>query len=105
MKNYENDPTSSHHVKRSASRASKILDASYKKADIPEIINNLNHLNNKGNNKLEKLLTKFESLFHVTLGNFYCEPVELNLKLGEDKQYHANRVFTVPQIQLETLKT
>ena len=105
MKNDENDPTLSHHVKQSASRASKILDASYKKADVPEIINNLNHLNNKGKNKLEKLLTKFEYLFHGTLGNFDWEPAELNFKPGEDKPYHANRAFAVPQIHHETLKT
>ena len=52
--------------------------------------------------KLLKLLTKFEDLFDGTLGDWDIEPVSLKLKEGA-KPYHG-RPFPTPKAHKETLK-
>ncbi len=60
----------------------KILDAKYEKADLSAVIaDNCKHLSVPGQEKLRKLLTKFENLFDGTLGDWDTEPVSLKLRV------------------------
>ena len=65
-----NNPDASAHAKASASRATEILDASYEKADLNKIVDNISTINIGERKKLLKMLTKYESLFDGTLGDF-----------------------------------
>ena len=59
----------------------KILDAKYEKADLNAVVaDNCKHLSVPDQEKLLKLLTKFEDLFDGTLGDWDTEPVSLKLK-------------------------
>ena len=57
-------------VAESTSRLKKILDAKYEKANLPEIVESSIHLKDDQKIKLKKLLTKYESLFDGTLGQW-----------------------------------
>ncbi len=60
-------------------RMVKILDAKYKKADLPAIIReNCSHLTASNREKLLSVLLKFESLFNGALGDWKLPPVSLN---------------------------
>jgi hypothetical protein len=79
------------------------LDAKYEKADLNAVVNETcNHLSVPDQEKLLKLLTKFEDLFDVTLGDWDTEPVSLKVKEGT-KQYHG-MPFPSPKSHKETLK-
>ena len=55
----------------------KILDASYEKADLPELIKtNCTNLSPSEQAKLLEVLKEFEDLFDGTLGVWDTEPVE-----------------------------
>ena len=83
-------------VMAASGRAKTILDADYKKADIPKFVEELTHLSNSEKNKLLFLLREFESLFDGTLGSFDTNPLSLSLK-KDAKAYHA-KAYTVPQV-------
>ena len=84
-------------------RVVKILDAKYEKADLNAVVaDNCKHLSVPDQEKLLKLLTKFEDLFDGTLGDWDTEPVSLKLKEGA-KPYHG-RPFPTPKAHKETLK-
>jgi hypothetical protein len=58
------------------SRAIRILDANYDKADLQSIMkNNCKHLSADQQNKLLQLLMKYELLFDGTLGDWKTKPV------------------------------
>ena len=81
----------------------QILVAKYKKANLPEVVeNNCKHLNNDKREELLQLLYKYEELFDGTLGDWKTEPVKLELK-KDAKPFHS-RPFQVPKIYVETLK-
>jgi len=61
----------------------KILDANYKKADLDEIVQGANQLNQAEKQQLYELLNKYEDLFDGTLGCWEINPVRLELKEGE----------------------
>jgi hypothetical protein len=70
-------------------RMVKILDAKYKKADLPAIIReNCSHLTASDREKLLSVLLRFESLFDGTLGDWKLPPVSFELKEGM-KPYHG----------------
>ena len=98
------DPSASEHVINAAKRANRILDSSYEKADIKLIVDKITTINNAEKKSVLKLLTKFETLFDGTLGDFNCEPADLQLKPGENTRYHTKRAFSVPYIHWEILK-
>jgi hypothetical protein len=84
-------------------RAIKILDATYEKADIPKIVReNYQHLTSDQQNKLLRLLLRFEQLFDGTLGDWKTSPAKLYLRDGI-RPYHG-RAFPVPFIHKATLK-
>jgi hypothetical protein len=90
-------------TREATKRAVKILDAKYEKANLPEIVqNNCKHLTVTQRHSLLKLLSKYETLFDGTLGDWQTKPVSFQLKEGI-KPYHG-RAFPVPHIHLKTLR-
>ncbi len=67
----------------------EILDAKYKKADLPAIIKeNCSHLTANEREKLLSVLLKFQLLFDGTLGDWKLPPVSIELKEGM-QPYHG----------------
>ena len=70
------------------------MDAKYEKADLNAVIaDNCKHLSVPDQEKLLKLLTKFEDLFDGTLGDWETKLVSLKLKKGA-KPYHDSPFWT-----------
>jgi len=88
-------------TEEATSRVVRILDANYKKANLPEIVNTCSHLNPKEQNMLLELLTEYEPLFDGTLGAWNTTPVSFELKEGA-RPYHG-RAFPIPKIHKETI--
>jgi hypothetical protein len=83
-------------------RVTRILDAKYQKADLQSIVrDNSKHLSADQQKKLLQLLTKYESLFGGTLGDWKTKPVSYQLKEGVSP-YHG-RAFPVPKVHKETI--
>jgi hypothetical protein len=61
-------------------RAVRILDANYKKADLPAVVKTCTHLSQHKQNELLEVLQKFEDLFNGTLGDWKTKPVSFKLK-------------------------
>jgi hypothetical protein len=84
-------------------RVTQILDAKHQKADLQSIVrNNCKHLSTDQQKKLLQLLTKYESLFDGTLGDWKTKPVSFQLKEGVSP-YHG-QAFPVPKVHKETVK-
>ena len=61
----------------------RIVNANYQKADLQSIVtDNCKHLSTDQQKKLLQLLTKYESLFDGTLGDWKTKPVSFQLKAG-----------------------
>jgi hypothetical protein len=82
----------------------EILDAKYEKANLRAITEEecLNYLSATKRNKLLKLQQEFEELFDGTLGDWDCNLVSLQLKVGA-QPYHG-RPFPIPKKHADTLK-
>ena len=66
-----------------------ILDDRFKKANIPEVLdNNRKHLNIDKQNKLLRLLIQYEELFNETLGDWKGESVNFELRPNA-KSFHG----------------
>ena len=89
-------------VSKETKRIKKILDAKYKKANLDELVPTLNYLNKNKQNKLYKLLKKYEAMFDGTLGNYTGSKYKIELRENVTP-YHA-RPFPIPKIHEETLK-
>jgi hypothetical protein len=90
------------HIHASSKRQTRILDASYKAADLSEIIKCISTIDDVEKNSSIKSTKKHEHLFDGTLGDF--ETSEVSLTLKEDaKPYHA-KAFPVPKKNHYTLK-
>ena len=84
-------------------RVEGILDATYEKADLPNVINeNCSHLSSENKAKLLRLLQKIEELFDGTLGDFQTDPVSFSLKDGA-QPYHG-KAFPIPHVHKATFK-
>jgi hypothetical protein len=79
----------------------RILDATYKKADLQAIAKGCTHLSSEEQNMLLELLTNYEPLFDGTLGAWKTTPVSFELKEGA-KPYHG-RAFPIPKALKETI--
>jgi hypothetical protein len=82
-------------------RAVQIIDANYKKADLPAVIKTCTHLSQHKQNELLEVLQEFEDLFDGTLGDWKTKPVNLELKNGTTP-YHG-RAFPIPKVHTETI--
>jgi hypothetical protein len=61
----------------------KILDAKYEKKDLDTYFKLVNHLDSMQKSSLKLLLSKYEHLFDVLLGDRKTDPVDSRLKSGE----------------------
>ena len=77
----------------------KILDSTYAKVDLEHVVN-ASHVNAEERTLLLSLLEKFDDLFDGTLGDWYTEPVDLELK--PDPRPFNSRYYPVPRINKET---
>ena len=72
------------------------------KADLQSIVKDkCKHLSANQQKKLLQLLTKYESLFDGTLGEWKTKPVSFQLKEGVSP-YHG-QAFPVPKVHKETI--
>ena len=88
-------------TEQATQRVVHILDANYKKADLPEVVKTCTHLSQHEQNELLEVLLEFEDLFDGTLGDWKTEPVSFELK-RDAKPYHS-RAFPIPRKHRETI--
>jgi hypothetical protein len=88
-------------TEQATQRVVHILDANYKKADLPEVVKTCTHLSQHEQNELLEVLLEFEDLFDGTLGDWKTEPVSFELK-RDAKPYHS-RAFPIPHKHRETI--
>ncbi len=82
--------------------AMKILDASYKKADLQAVVKDkCTHLISAKKEKLLELLKAFGHIFGGTLGNWRTKPVSFQLNDGATP-YHG-RAFPIPKVHKDVL--
>ena len=90
-------------VQQMINRATKVLDANYKKANIKEYLDEeCAELSAKQRQQLEKIITKYEILFGGGLGKWNRDPVSFSLK--PNAKLVQSRPFQVHHIHQETLK-
>ena len=76
-------------VQQATERVSRILDASYEKANLVEVVKkHCCHLFKDRHEEILKLLLQFEDLFDGTLEEFHTNPVHLDLKEGAVPKHH-----------------
>ena len=81
-----------------------ILDAKYKKANLDNIYQQVDHnLTNNEQKSLLKLLKKYEDLFDGTLATFTRKPYDIKLK--DNAEPHHTQPFPVPKIHELILKS
>ncbi len=84
-------------------RTVEILDAKYKKADIPKLVStNCKHLSSLEQDLIVNWLPEFENLFYGTIGYWQTEPMFFKFKEGAES-YHG-WVYPVPQVHKAILK-
>eukprot|EP00978_Attheya_sp_CCMP212_P023065 scaffold69823_cov70-Attheya_sp.AAC.1 len=89
-------------VKEATKRSERMIDAKYEKADLRDCVKQCVHLNIENQQKLYKVLVKYEGLFDGTLGTWNAPPVDFTLKPNA-VPYHA-RAFPIPQSLIELFK-
>ena len=72
----------------------KIIDSIYVNENFTQIADNVTHMDSEDRTQLLELLKYFEDLCDITLGDFYTDPVELDLnsasKPFNGKNYPVN---------------
>jgi hypothetical protein len=89
-------------TEQATQRVVHILDANYKKADLPEVVKTCTHLSQHKQNELLEVLQVFEDLFDGTLGDWKTEPVSFELK-RDAKPYHSRAFPSIPRKHKETI--
>ena len=89
-------------TKKATTRALKILDSEYEKADLNRIVDKADNLDSDQKQMLLKLLKQFENLFDGTLGKWNTNPVIIEMK--PDAKTINSRWYTVPRINKLTFK-
>ena len=84
-------------------RANKILDASYEKADLRQVVQQQESLSQEERNELYELLDEHKELFDGTLGDWKTKPVDFELR--DDAQPHSSRYYPMARIHKDTFKT
>ena len=88
-------------TEKATQRVVHILDANYKKADLPAVVKTCTHLSQHEQNELLDVLQEFEDLFDGTLGDWNTEPVSFEMK-KDAKPYHS-RAYPIPKFHKETI--
>jgi len=89
-------------IQRANKRTTEILDAQYKSGDLQKIVSEVDTLVPTEQQKLLKLLKKFEYLFDGTLGSFDTKPLHFDLN-EKAKSFHS-KAYPVPHIHARTFK-
>lgn len=89
-------------VREDTKRATRILDANYEKANLPNIVKECSHLNKEEQNKLLEVLDSYQDLFDGTLGDFNTKPVHIEIK-PDATPYHG-KAYQVPHVHEAVLK-
>jgi len=84
-------------------RVTRILDATYKKADLAEVVKNQTHLSTEEQLELAHLLKKFIHLFDSTLGNWKGSGVSFELR-DDAVPFHA-RPYPIPYVHEAPTRT
>ena len=90
-------------VEEANERLKKILDAKYEAADLEEICRDQPELSRDEQDRLLRLLLKYESLFDGTLGTWTGSKVDVELNEGAEP-YHA-RAFPLPRCHMSSQHT
>ena len=69
-------------TRKATKRMIKILDITYVKAELKQVVDNATQLNAEKRTKLLSILKECKDLFDGTLGDWATDTVELNLKPG-----------------------
>ena len=88
-------------TREATERMVKILDITYKKADLNNLVND-SQINAEERTLLLNLLKDFEYLFDGTLGDWATEHVDL--ELNPDSKPFNSRYYPVPRINKETFR-
>ena len=94
-----NDPSN---VKEASDRIKRILDAKYEKANLNKLVRDAIYLDSHEQDKLFKLLKKYESVFDGTLGKWIGRPYNVDLR-KDAVPYHA-KPYSIPKSYEMTLK-
>ena len=89
-------------TKEATSRLVKILDSTYEKADLRQVVEQAAHINSQQKEMLYQLLVKYEKIFDGELSEWDTEPVDF--EFIEGAKPHCQRHFPVPHIHKETFK-
>ena len=82
--------------------ATTILDSTYHKVDLDEVINNQKHLTEQQQKELHKLLSKFAKFFDVTIVVYPHRKVQIELL--EYAITKNARPYSLPQVHLEAFR-
>ena len=93
----------SKNVRNVTNRRKKFIDATYKKANLKKIVNNLKYLSNDKRSLILKLLRKHEEMFDGTLGNNIGS--EYKIELLEGAKPDHTKPFPISKIHKQTLRT
>ena len=89
-------------TKEATSRMVRILDSTYEKADLQEVVQLAKHISSQQRSMLYQLLQKYEEIFDGGLSDWETEPVDFEFQEGAKP--HSQRHFPVPHIHKETFK-
>ena len=89
-------------TKQATSRLVKILDSTYGKPDLQEVVKQAKHINSQQQSMLYDLLKKYEEIFDGELSEWDTEAVDFEFK--EEAKPHSQRHFPVPHIHKETFR-
>jgi len=89
-------------IEDAAERVKRILEAKYKAADLDKIVKASTHLSAEEQQKLLRLLKKYEDLFDGSLGTWNDTVIDIELR-KDAQPYHA-KAYPIPQAYLTTLK-
>ena len=80
----------------------KILDSTYAEADLEQVTANKNQIKYDDRNKLISLHQYFDDIFDGTIGDWYIDPVDLELK-PYSKPFNC-KYYMVSRINKETFR-
>ena len=93
-----NDPSN---VEEASDRMKRILDTKYEKANLNKLLSDTIYLDNHEQDKLLKLLKKYEPIFDGTLGKWIGRPYNVDLCSGA-VPYHT-KPYSIPKSYEMTL--
>ena len=82
--------------------ATQILDAKYEFTDVTEVVNTMDHLNQKQKDDLLAILKKHQKMFDGTLGVYPHK--KFHIEIEPDAKPVFSRPYSIPRIHLQVFK-